>query len=166
MITVFGESNNDVKPLVRYGKKIPGYYALRDGRIYSTKRNKFIAQFVSSSAKIKPYLACSISLPIDIFGKDHKFFQASYKKKSFNLKLEVHRLIAESFIPIDECPPIPLEDWKNTPESAKQFIRESAIVDHIDPDINNNSADNLRWVTPRQNNPHRKKQQFDAIKIS
>ena len=67
-------------------------------------------------------------------------------------------MIAETFIPIDEYPPIPVEDWNNTPETAKQFIRESAVVDHIIPDLNNNTVENLRWVTPKQNNTHRKKQ--------
>ena len=75
---------------------------------------------------------------------------------SFNLQTHVHRLIAETFIPIDDNPPIPIEDWNKTPETAKQFIRDSANVDHIIPDLFNNSVSNLRWVTPKQNNPHRK----------
>lgn len=153
MITVYGEYNSFYKQIIRYGVKIPGYYATRDGKIYSAKTNKYISQFPSKSG----YLSCSLSLPKDIF-KDYKFFVSKKKKNSFNLKQEVHRLIAETFIPIDEYPPIPVEDWNNTPETAKQFIRESAVVDHIIPDLNNNTVENLRWVTPKQNNTHRKKQ--------
>jgi len=166
MMTVFGEYNEDFKPLVRYGLKIPGYYATRDGKIYSAKTNKFISQFTSSSFsnKSKKYLACSLSIPKDLFLNNYEFWVHSSKKTSFNMKIEVHRLIAETFIPIDENPPIPMEDWIKTPESAKQFIRESAVVDHIEPDTSNNSADNLRWVTPRQNNPYRKKKELELQK--
>jgi len=172
MMTVFGENNEDFKPLIRYGLKIPGYYATRDGRIYSAKRHKFISQFTSSNYHEKnfgkKYLACSLSLPKDFFlnnmGSKHNYFVPHFKKNSFNIKVEVHRLIAETFIPIDENPPIPMEDWIKTPESAKQFIRESAVVDHIEPDTSNNSADNLRWVTPRQNNTYRKKQELELQK--
>jgi len=157
MITVFGEENNNFAPAIRYGKKIPGYYATRDGKIYSSKSQMFISLFVGTSS----YLSASLSLPRNFF-PDHDFYVAKHKKNSFNLKIEVHRLIAETFIPIDENPPIPMEDWINTPESAKQFIRDSAIVDHIDSDHLNNSVENLRWVTPKQNNSHRKKQELDA----
>ena len=169
MITVFGEYNDDYKPVIRNGVKLPGYYATRDGRIYSAKTNKFISLYTSSPSKNKFYYACSLSLPKGIFSKkgsgtEHEFFVPSWKKTTFNLKIEVHRLIAETFIPIDENPPIPMEDWINTPETAKQFIRDSALVDHIDDDSSNNHADNLRWVTPKQNNLHRKKQELELIK--
>ena len=40
-------------------------------------------------------------------------------------------------------PPIPLEDWENTPESVKKFVLESYYVDHIDDDTSNACVDNL-----------------------
>ena len=152
MIDIFG-NGSDIKQVVRFGVKLPGYYATKSGKIFSTKRNRFISLFEGKHG----YLRCSLSLPVDTFD-DHSYFKSNFKRMTFNLQQEVHRLIAETFLPIDDNPPIPIEDWNKTPETAKQFIRESAIVDHIIPDLSNNSISNLRWVTPKQNNPHRKKQ--------
>ena len=73
------------------------------------------------------------------------------------MTIAVHRIIMETWKPIDEYPPIPKKDWDKTPESAKQFIRDSAIVDHIDDDTHNNHIDNLQWVTPLENSSYRKK---------
>ena len=152
MIDIFG-NESELKQVVRYGKELPGYYATKSGKIYSTKTNRFISLFEAKDG----YLRCSLSLPIDIF-EDHNYFIQSDKRVSFNLQQDVHRLIAETFIPIDDNPPILIEDWNKTPETAKQFIRDCAVVDHIIPDLSNNSVDNLRWVTPKENNSHRKKQ--------
>ena len=152
MIDIFGDES-ELKQIVRFGKELPGYYATKSGKIFSNKTNKFISMFPGKNG----YPRCSLSLPIDIF-EDHSYFKSNFKRMTFNLQQEVHRLIAETFLPIDDNPPIPIEDWNKTPETAKQFIRESAIVDHIIPDLSNNSISNLRWITPKQNNPHRKKQ--------
>ena len=48
------------------------------------------------------------------------------------------------------------EDWDKTPETAKQFIKDSAYVDHIDGDTSNNHVSNLRWCSPLQNSSYRK----------
>jgi len=150
MIDIFGNLV-EMKQIIRFGKELPGYYATKDGKIYSSKTNKFMLLYEGKCG----YLNCSLSIPLDLF-EDHKYYRKSLKRKVFSLTLEVHRLIAETFIPINENPPIPIEDWINTPEMAKQFIRDCAVVDHIIPDLSNNSVDNLRWTTPKGNNSHRK----------
>lgn len=147
-------NSTDFKQAVRFGVELPGYYVSKDGKVFSTKKNKFISLFVGKSG----YLQCSLSLPIGIF-EDHTYYQANFKRKTFNITQQIHRLVAETFLPIDEYPPISIDDWKKTPETAKQFIRDSAVVDHIEPDLTNNKVENLRWVTPKQNNTHRKKQE-------
>ena len=150
MIDIFGNSNG-MKQVIRFRKKLPGYNATKDGKIYSSKTNKFLSIHPDRGG----YQNCSVSLPIDFF-EDHNYFKQNNKRTSFNLRVQVHRLIAETFIPIDKFPPIPIEDWNNTPETAKQFIRDCAVVDHIIPDLTNNSVYNLRWTTPKENNPSRK----------
>lgn len=68
----------------------------------------------------------------------------------------VHRIVAEAFLPLDLHPPVPVEDWNNTPDSVKELLMATLLVDHIDDNPFNNCASNLRWVTPRQNNRHNK----------
>ena len=55
-------------------------------------------------------------------------------KRGKTFQCQIHRLVAEAFIP--------------NPENKPQ-------VDHIDTDPSNNAVENLRWVTPKenQNNP-------------
>ena len=60
-------------------------------------------------------------------------------------------------MPIDEFPPEQLRNcWKDLPEEAKQWVRDTALIDHIDDDPTNNHLDNLRWATPKQNERNRK----------
>ena len=63
----------------------------------------------------------------------------------------------ETWRPIDEYPPeMVAECWEETPEPAKEWIRRTAYVDHIDDDPANNNVDNLRWVMPIENQSFRK----------
>ena len=73
----------------------------------------------------------------------------------------------EAFRPIDEYPPIPESDWNATPETAKQFIRESVLIDHINNDPLDNRLENLRWISALQNSGVRKKAKMlkDGIEL-
>ena len=87
--------------------------------------------------------------------EDYQYASAECPGKgTVSCNIKIHRAVMDAWKPIDEFPPIPMEAWIKTPEAAKQFIRESAIIDHIDGNTENNHADNLRWCTPRQNNVH------------
>ena len=58
----------------------------------------------------------------------------------------------QTFKPIDKYPPDRLKDcWKDIPEQAKQWIRETAIINHKDHNPLNCLLDNLEWVTFREN---------------
>ena len=152
--------HENYKPLVRFGKEIPGYYVSREGEVYSTKT----LQFMSKSATVSKRTGRLESL----------FFRASIKKgffedythtrgndrKNWNfgkINISYHRAVAETWMPIDEFPPEQLQNcWKDLPEEAKQWVRDTALIDHIDDDQTNNHLDNLRWATPKQNERNRK----------
>jgi hypothetical protein len=152
MINIFGEE--EFKPLVRFGKIIPDYFISKDGRVYSTKSNKFIyvTELRESNGRLK---SCKVDVvvPEDLF---EDFTHSKRGSSSPRMSIALHRGVMETYKSIDEYPPIPKEDWDKCPESAKQWIRDTAIIDHKNDDPSNNHVDNLKWVIPKDNNPYRK----------
>ena len=69
--------------------------------------------------------------------------------KSINVL--VHRAVMSTFRPVDQYPPIPLEDYKQCPQSVKEWIKNTVLVNHIDHNPYNNHLSNLEYTTPRDN---------------
>ena len=159
MLTIFGE--NEFKPLIRYRTEIPGQLIAEDGRIFSVQTQKFRSPFKSwtysaTGEKTIRCLSVTCNIPAGYF-PDYTFRKKNESDNHERINIAVHRAVMETWRPIDDYPPIPKEDWDMCPESAKQWIRDTAFVDHIDDDPTNNHVDNLRWVVPKENQAHRKK---------
>lgn len=154
--------HQDYKPLVRFGTVIPGYFVSKTGEIYSEKTNRFLSSHIHTVPKVdgtRRVKEVLYSLSIErglIEGYNHT------RKDRVNcakLLVPAHRAVAESWTPIDEYPPEELANtWNDVPEEWRQWVRDTALVDHKDDDPTNNSKDNLQWKTPLQNQPYRKKQ--------
>ena len=158
-MNIFGEE--DFKPVIRFGKVLPDYYASKDGRVWSEKRHKFMTSFAQyykkySGEKKLSLMRFAFTIPDNLY-EDHKHRKTSTSRNVCKIDVSAHRVVAETWMPIDEYPPIPKEDWNKCPESAKQFMRDSAIIDHIDNNPRNNDISNLQWVTPKENEFNRKK---------
>ena len=163
------------KQVVRFGKMIDGYKVSNMGRVRGPKGNVLIPvckknpykktkdgnQEESSEdykkQKSASALRVTISFDDDIF-PDYKYSKRSYKGRS-RLTINIHKLVMDAFKPIDEYPPISKEEWDKTPESAKQLIRDTVFIDHINDDPYDNRVENLRWVTPLQNSNYRKQRE-------
>ena len=159
MINIFGEE--EFKPVVRYQREIPGYYVSMDGRIYSEKTNMIRSatksyDYNSTGKKRSKNHIVTLDIPIGHY-PDYSFRKRRKTDNSELITISVHRVVMETWKPIDKNPPIPKEDWDICPESAKQWIRDTAIVDHKDDNPSNNHVDNLQWVIPKDNEPNRKK---------
>jgi hypothetical protein len=154
--------NSDFKPVVRYAKEIPGYYCNTEGKIWSSKRNRFLAPKSKYAARIEKEglrfrcYSYILSIPKDFYTDyDHR---ARGKKHSPAISVDAHRAVMETWRPINIFPPKEVaECWDKIPEPAKEWIRRTAYVDHIDDDPANNHVDNLRWVMPIDNQVDRKK---------
>ena len=153
--------NSDFKPVIRYGIEIPYYYCNILGQIFSTKTNKFLAPKSKWSARLNKEgnrfrcYSYILSIPKGLFEDyDHR---ARGKSHSPAISVDAHRAVMETWRPIDEYPPeMVAECWEETPEPAKEWIRRTAYVDHIDDNPANNHVDNLRWVMPIENQSFRK----------
>jgi hypothetical protein len=121
------------------------------------KQNVIENLYVSNFGNVKKINKQKVEVFCKIYNRSYKERgnkqEIGYKKKTYSL----HTIIAETFLSMDEFPPIAKEEWAETPESAKSLIKNCMIVDHIDNNPYNNNVKNLRWVTPRQNNKAVKK---------
>lgn len=153
--------NPDFRPVIRYLKELPEYYCNRKADVFSTKTGKFLKPKLKWSARLREAgrrLRCYsyiLSIPTGLFEDyDHR---ARGKKHSPAISIDAHRIVAETWKPIDEYPPEMIaECWNEIPEPAKEWIRRTAYVDHIDDNPANNHVDNLRWVMPIENQSFRK----------
>lgn len=95
----------------------------------------------------------NIYFPIDFFdGTLYEYDFYTETGKTIKKKCYFHRMVMEAFRPIDKFPPERLkDDWTEVPYAVKQWIYETAVVNHIDHDPTNNKIDNLEWVTQKEN---------------
>ena len=165
MINLLGD--DEWRPVKRWRMVIPGYYVNKKGEVISTKgkQPKFLKPTVNKCKrkgnwenKILESLQYTLMVPKDFFPDYTPKPRRDLKNaRTVCIRASVHKTVMEVWKPIEDNPPIPVEDWNECPETAKQFIIDCAIIDHLDDDPANNHVDNLRWCTPKENSSWRKK---------
>ena len=149
------------KPAIKFGVVIPNYFISNLGRLKDEKGKVLKIDEAYSKSKTGgsgPKAIGRIKIPKNLF-KHRQDEGIGF----VNTRITIHRLVIETFKPLDEYPPIPKHEWDILPESAKQIIRSCCIVDHIDNNPFNNRIENLRWCTPLENNPANKKKTFGDL---
>lgn len=163
---LFENLKEEFRPIKKYGKIIPGYYVSKDGRVFSalsTKFIKFTKEYSKRGTNRLEALRFSAEVPDTLFD-DYNYSKRNGSKHRGNklrITFRVHKVVMDTWKPIDENPPEQIKEyWNDLPDPVKEWIKDTAIIDHIDDNPENNHVDNLRWVTPKQNCVHRKKTEF------
>ncbi len=150
------------KPAIKFGVVIPNCFVSNRGRLRNAS-GKLLKIFNRPAGDGRgsgraAQSVFSMKIPKGLF-KHRQDEGYGFVKVRF----VVHRLVIETFKPLDEYPPIPKDEWDELPESAKAIIRSCCLVDHIDNNPFNNRIDNLRWCTPLENNSVNKKKMFGDL---
>lgn len=111
------------------------------------------AKATADGAPRKAYPRINCLLPKD-WSDDNYEYHYNKGANSRQMTLDIHKAVMDTWRPIDEYPPDQLkETWNDVPEVWRQWVRDTVIIDHIDGDTWNSNVENLRYCTPRDNNP-------------
>lgn len=93
---------------------------------------------------------------INMYGSEYQYpiqgLEGAMNGKCCQRTMSIHKLVANTHMSVDDFPPERISDcYHILPESVKQWIRETVIINHIDHDPTNNDISNLEYVTPREN---------------
>jgi|10_taG_2_1085330.scaffolds.fasta_scaffold43656_2 hypothetical protein len=93
---------------------------------------------------------------INMYGSEYQYpiqgLESNMNGKCCQRTMSIHKLVANTHMSVDDFPPERIVDVYDTlPESVKQWIRETVVINHIDHDPTNNDISNLEYVTPREN---------------
>lgn len=142
-----------MKPIIWQGKKLTNYLIKEDGSIFNVKSNRWLK---SKAPDSHGYMRYGILVPLNFY-EDYDY-KISTPGKTRCVTIRTHKALMNTFRPVDDYPPISQDDWNRCPESAKQWIRDTVYIDHINGVRTDNRLENLRYVFPRQNSNHYKNQ--------
>lgn len=110
---------------------------------YITMKNGLAQIFSCKRGNIKP-----MSMPTS--GK-RMYPGTEFQVKGKSIGADLHRVIAENYLPFPRPSNFSAKVWKETPVEVKNYIKSLMFVNHIDHNKYNWHLDNLEWATAKEN---------------
>ena len=119
----------------------PNYKKICD---YSPEKNK--------SNRRPKAVRVSLTFPVDFFDDWDYFIDPLSANGRCKRKFSIHKIVMETFRPMDLYPPEKLKDcWMDIPVEAKEWIKQTITINHINHDPTDNRLCNLEYTTQRGN---------------
>ena len=141
-----------------YGKVASHLCPIRDklGRICGNKYNpKYfkICDYAAEYGKTnRPrVIRINLTFPVDFYDPDsYSYFSQS--EKTVRRRVSIHSIVMETFKPIHLYPPEELVNcWNDVPDEAKEWIKKTITINHINHDPTDNRLINLEYTSQRGN---------------
>tara|TARA_B100000287_G_C20169747_1_gene597755 strand:- start:31 stop:585 length:555 start_codon:yes stop_codon:yes gene_type:complete len=167
----FGEIEDEYwKTVILHGVPVEKYIVSNYGNVIGPQNKKLTWRKNGGSTQ---YPGVGLSCDRALF-ENRGFVPTNLNyKKAVTFTVNVHILVANAFLPLDDNIPEELDEyveidgktrqiWSMLPDHTKLWIRSLLNVDHIDNDKSNPHVSNLTFVSPRKNNSHVKKQALEG----
>ena len=150
--------NQELRSVLYHGIVIPDYKVAQDGLIMSYKRKNPKPLEWCMRSKANHYPCVCLVIPTELLTHVNIENKSHYKTgKKFTRTIDVHTLVAEAWVDIEDNCPRHLEPWwPSLPLELKKELRQYFNIDHIDNNKFNAHVSNLRFVSMRDNNYSRK----------
>lgn len=145
-------NGQEFRPLVYQGEEIPQYTISKDGLVMSYKVYKEgkLLSWTSVGNKGSKYPAVKLSLPVNKLSYVDEL-AGNFRGQTIGRTIKIHILVADAWLGTAKCPEDLEPWWDDFPLELKKLMRPYFHIDHVDDNKLNAHVDNLKFVSPRDN---------------